>query len=111
MKTYEQAFLKLRSASVSARLGSLWLVIVNSIDLLNLEASWPSRDDPAVPIALGKERSRVKLHADFWKIIGPLAASGDFYILMRGEVFQSPSTGSSGGKDTRQPKQPERHDG
>ncbi len=41
--------------------------------------------DPAVPIALGKERSRVKLHSDFWKVLGPLAASGDFYVLMRGE--------------------------
>ena len=90
MRTYDQAFLKLRSATISARLGTLWLIIVNSGDLLALEASWPRGGDPAVPIALGKERSRTKLHADFWKVIGPLAASGDFYILMRGEEFVPP---------------------
>ena len=87
MKRYDQAFLKLRSATISARLGTLWLIIVNSGDLLALEASWPGNGHPAVPVALGKERSRVKLHAEFWKVLGPLAASGDFYVLMRGEEF------------------------
>ena len=87
MKRYDQAFLKLRSATISARLGNLWIIIVNSGDLLALEASWPQSGDPPVPLALGKERRRTKLHAEFWKVIGPLAASGDFYILMRGEEF------------------------
>lgn len=87
MKRYGQAFLKLRSATVSARPGTLWLIIVNSGGLLALEAAWPQCEDPPVPLALGKERARTKLHADFWKVIGPLAASGDFYILMRGQEF------------------------
>lgn len=88
MRKFDQAFLKLRSATVSERLGNLWLVVMDGGDLLNLEASFPRPDDPAVPIALGKERSRVKLHSTFWKVLGPFGG-GDFYVLMRGEEFVS----------------------
>ncbi len=89
MKTFEQAFLKLRSASVSRRLGNLWLLMLNGDDLLALEASWPS-NGALVPLALGKERSRIKLHSGFWKVLGPISASGDFYVLMKGEQFVPP---------------------
>ena len=96
MRRYDQAFMKLRSATVSERVGNLWLVVMGGGDLLNLEAFWPRSGDPPVPIALGKERSRVKLHATFWKVLGPFGG-GDFYVLMRGEEFVSPSTGKATG--------------
>jgi hypothetical protein len=94
MRKFDQAFLKLRSATVSERLGSLWLVVMGGGDLLNLEASWPQFGDSPVPIALGKERSRVKLHATFWKVLGPFGG-GDFYVLMRGEEFVLPKIGKA----------------
>lgn len=81
-RTRARDFLKLRSASVSARLGNLWLVIVNGDDLLALEASSPSGGGGYAYFALGQV---ARVRAEFWKIVGPLAASGDFYVLMRAE--------------------------
>ena len=84
-KTRARDFLKLRSASVSTRLGNLWLIIVNGDDLLALEASWPSGGRGYAYFALGQAGH---VRAEFWKIIGPLSASGDFYILMRAELVE-----------------------
>ncbi len=92
MKTRNRDFLKLRSATVSARLGNLWLILVSGDDLLAMEASWPTNKvDPAY-FRLGRERSSVKVQASFWKIVGPLG--GDFYVIMRAEEV-SASTGKA----------------
>lgn len=86
MKTRNRDFLKLRSATVSARLGDLWLIIVNGEDLLALEAACPTFKADYAYFRLGRERSSTKVRASFWKIVGPLSASGDFYVLMRAEL-------------------------